>query len=126
MLSASAIRLSIKAQEQQCCVYTKKCINSNLIFKYIKICTKHRALYDFNIVLPFFCPLGVPLYTFGAKKRASCTFLESLTACRKLLFRQAERTRKCPFLVRLLKFYLLFLFVHIKIKKKRGEIYEEK
>ena len=30
--------------------------------------------------------------TFGTKKRSSCTFLGSLTACRKLLFRQAEAT----------------------------------
>ncbi|MBQ7006064.1 MAG: hypothetical protein IJN68_06495, partial [Clostridia bacterium] len=37
----------------------------------------------FCIVLPFFRPLGVPLYAFGAKKKASCTFLNSPTACRK-------------------------------------------
>ena len=34
----------------------------------------------FCIVLPFFRPLGVPLYAFGAKKKASCTFLNSPTA----------------------------------------------
>ena len=37
----------------------------------------------FCIVLPFFRPLGVPLYAFGAKKKASCTFLNSPSACRK-------------------------------------------
>jgi len=37
----------------------------------------------FCIVLPFFRPLGVPLYAFGANKKASCTFLNSPTACRK-------------------------------------------
>ena len=35
----------------------------------------------FCIVLPFFRPLGVPLYAFGAKKKASCTFLNSPSAC---------------------------------------------
>jgi len=36
----------------------------------------------FCIVLPFFRPLGVPLYAFGAKKKASRTFLNSPSDCR--------------------------------------------
>jgi len=33
--------------------------------------------------LTFFHPLGVPLYTFGLKKRSSCNILNSPSSCRK-------------------------------------------
>lgn len=39
----------------------------------------------FCIYLPSFYPLGVPLYAFGVKKRASCNLLDSLFAVLFLL-----------------------------------------
>ena len=60
--------------------------------------TQRRAVSLKLLHLLFFRPLGVLLYAFGAKKTASCTILESQTACRKILFRHAERCRSiCTF-----------------------------
>ena len=60
----------------------------------------------FCIVLAFFRPLGVPVYTFGAKKRPSCTILTNLTLKVFLFFcLSPRRERSALLLIRIRHFF---------------------